>query len=420
MKRNISGGLAVVAIGALTLTGCSTKAASNESSSSGGVKTDVGVTDSEITLGVQTDMSGIFKTVGLAITHGDEIWADEVNAAGGICGRKVKLDIVDIAYKADNAVPTYQAQKSKILGLLQVIGAPAMSALKQQVTNDKVLATASSPSSINLDSESILEVGATYDVEMINGWSYLAKTGKIKDGDTVGHIYLDSEFGQNGLMGTKAYAKKHDLKVVEAPLSGTDTDLTATITKLKSEGVKAIAITTAPAAGASAAIQMKTQGLTVPLLASAASFAPNLLKDQGATDALTELMVAMNSNAPYSADLPAAKKIRSEYEAKGLTDEPSTYVPYGYTAGKVWEAILKQACDAGDLTRQGILDAKKKVTNLSTDGLMGDLDYSVPGASPTPESFVLGVDASAQGGLKIVEEKFASDEAKEYKAPHQK
>ena len=81
-------------------------------------------------------------------------------------------------------MPTYQTQKTKVLGLLQVIGAPAMAALKAQVTSDKVLTTASSPSSVNLDSPSILMIGTTYDVEMINGWNYLAKTGKIHDGDT--------------------------------------------------------------------------------------------------------------------------------------------------------------------------------------------------------------------------------------------
>ena len=420
MNRRTSTAATALVLSGLVLTACSTKATTESAQSSGGVKTDVGVTDSEITLGVQTDMSGIFKAAGLAITHGDQIWANEVNAAGGICGRKIALDIVDIAYKADNAVPTYQTQKTKVLGLLQVIGAPAMAALKAQVTTDKVLTTASSPSSVNLDSESILMVGATYDVEMINGWSYLAKNGKVHDGDTVGQIYIDSEYGQNGLLGTKAYAKAHGLKVVEAPLAGTDTDLTATITKLKSEGVTAIAITTAPAASASAAIQMKTQGLSVPLLASAGSFAPSLLKDDTAASALSELATVMNSNAPFSADLPAAKKIRDEYAAKGVTDEPSTYVPYGYTAGKVWEAILKQACSDGDLTRQGILDAKAKIKGLTTDGLTGDLDYSVPGAPPARESFVLGIDKSAQGGLKIIEDKSASADAKKYKAPHQK
>lgn len=420
MNRRTASAATTLALGALVLSACSTKAASEQSGKSGDVKTDIGVSDSEITLGVQTDASGIFKAAGLGITHGDEIWADEVNAAGGICGRKINLDIVDIAYKAENAVPTYQTQKTKVLGLLQVIGAPAMAALKAQVTSDKVLTTASSPSSVNLDSPSILMIGTTYDVEMINGWNYLAKTGKIHDGDTVGHIYIDSEYGQNGLLGTKAYAKDHDLKVVEAPLAGTDTDLTATITKLKSEGVKAIAITTAPAAAGSAAIQMKTQDLNIPLLASAASFAPSLLKDDTAATALSDLATVMNSNAPYSADLPAAKKIRDAYAAKGFTDEPSTYVPYGYTAGKVWEGILTRACDDGDLTRQGILDAKSKVTGLQTDGLTGDLDYSVPGAPATRESFVLGVDKSAEGGLKIIEDKSAAEEAKKYKAPYQK
>lgn len=108
MKRNLTAGVAAITISPLALAACSTRASNDEAQASGDVKTDFGVTEDEITLGMQTDMSGIFKTVGLAITHGQEIWADEVNAAGGVCGRDIKLDIVDIAYKADNAVPTYQ------------------------------------------------------------------------------------------------------------------------------------------------------------------------------------------------------------------------------------------------------------------------------------------------------------------------
>ena len=69
---------------------------------------------------------------------------------------------------------------------------------------------------------------------------------------------------------------------------------------------------------------------------------------------------------------------------------------------------------------QGILDARKKVTGLDTEGLTGDLDYSVPGAPGTRESYVLGVDPEAEGGLKIVQDKFASEEAKQYKAPYEK
>ena len=51
-------------------------------------------------------------------------------------------------------------------------------------------------------------MGATYDVEMVNGFDYLLKKGKIKEGDKIGHIYFEGEYGANGLAGSKYFAEQ--------------------------------------------------------------------------------------------------------------------------------------------------------------------------------------------------------------------
>ena len=58
-------------------------------------------------------------------------------------------------------------------------------------------------------------VGATYEVEMINVLDYLLKEGKIKEGDKIGHIYFEGEYGAGGLAGSKYFAKQHGMTVVE-------------------------------------------------------------------------------------------------------------------------------------------------------------------------------------------------------------
>ena len=67
----------------------------------GGVKTDKGVTDTTITLGIMGDNTGVFKNLGAGLNAGNQLWADDVNAAGGICDRQIQLEIVDHGYKAD-------------------------------------------------------------------------------------------------------------------------------------------------------------------------------------------------------------------------------------------------------------------------------------------------------------------------------
>ncbi|MFV0534221.1 MAG: ABC transporter substrate-binding protein, partial [Cumulibacter sp.] len=365
---------------------CSTKSSDGgDSTSADGLKTDVGVSDSEIRLAVMTDLSGPYKAGGLAIAAGNQLWADTVNSAGGICGRDIVLDMQDTVYKVDVAVPQYASVAQDDLGVLQLGGSHILSALKEKMTADDVLSTPAGWAAGNLDREQIMLVGQTCDVEMINGLSFMQEQGMLADGDKIGHIWQDAEYGQNGKMAVDWYAEQHDLDVVSMPISTTDTDMTATVTKLKSEGVDLIAITTTPAATGSIALQNAEQGLSVPMIGNNQAFQPQLLDDPAMVDALSDFYM-VSSTAPFSADLELSKQIAEDY-ADSTDDEPSVGVPMGYSTGMVWEAVLNEACDSGDMTRKGVLEAKKKVTSLDTEGLTGTLDFSKDGEPSTREAF---------------------------------
>ena len=421
MNKRITTLTAGTMLVALAVTGCSTKAKESSgggSGASGSLKTDVGVTDKEINLAVQTDTSGVFKVLGLGLTHGNELWAEDVNKAGGICGRTVKLDIQDNGYKADNALPLYETQKATNLGFVQLLGSPILAALKQKIIADKVTSATASWASSNLDAPEVLMIGQTYDIEIINGLAWMQKQGKIADGDKIGHIYIDSEYGQGGLMGSEAYAKDHDITVIKAPVGGTDTDMTATITKMKSEGVKAIAITTAPGAVSSAVVQNVAQGLNVPVIGSNPTFSPTMYTDQTVAEGLKNFYL-ISSTAPYGSDNELAKKVAKKYEARSK-EAPNIGVMQAYVTGLVWGEVLKQACSDGDMTREGVLKAKAKVTSVNSQGLGGALDFSKEGAPSSREAYILQPDQAAPDKLKIAAELFESDEAKKYKAPHEK
>ncbi|WP_439382737.1 ABC transporter substrate-binding protein [Amycolatopsis lexingtonensis] len=416
MKRtHLAAALAAV----LVLSACSTKAGDSGSSGSdsSGVKTGKGVTATEVTLGVMTDKSGVFKNLGLGVTQGNELWAKDFNAAGGVCGRQVKLEEVDHGYKADTAKTLYPQVEPKVLGFVQLLGSPVVAALKQNLATDKAVAAPASWSSELLDNPYVMIVGTTYDLEIIDGLSYLREQGLIKDGDTIGHVYIDGEYGKNGLRGSQFYAKKHSLTVKEVKITSTDSDLTNVVTGLKGAGVKAIVLTTTPAQTGSAVATNKALGLNVPVLGNNPTFDPALLKSPaaGALDKLT--IVA--SSVPFSADLPKAKDVAAKYKA-AYKETPNGGVPYGYAVGEVWGAVLKKACENKDLTRDGIAAALKQTTSASTDNLVAALDFSKPGTPATRQVYAATPDASAEGGVKYVKPLFEAPEAKEYVAPHQK
>jgi len=75
------------------------------------------------------------------------------------------------------------------------------------------------------------------------------------------------------------------------------------------------------------------------------------------------------------------------------------------------------ACDAKDLTRQGVLTALHQVSGLDTGGLIaGTLDYTKTGQPPSRSVYISKVDASVPGGLRVVEGPVEAAPAKTYQA----
>jgi ABC-type branched-subunit amino acid transport system substrate-binding protein len=403
----------------LLLTACSTKGGgTTDTSSTDGLKSGVGVTDKEITLGVMTDQTGAFKSLATAITHGNELWVKDFNAAGGVCGKQVKLEVVDHGYKADTAKTLYPQLEPKVLGFMQLTGSPIMAALGKNIEADKLTTTPASWSSELLSNPYVMIVGTTYDVEMIDGLSYLQKQGLISDGDAVGHIYVDGEYGANGLRGSKYYAQQHNLKLTETKITSSDTDLTNVVTGLKGQGVKAILLTTTPTQTGSVAAANKALGLNVPILGNNPSFDP-VLHQSPAAGALDKMYIVA-STVPFSADIPKAKEIAQKYQAAGFKEPPNAGVPYGYAVAEVWGAVLRKACESKDLTRDGIHQAMRQTTSADTGNLVAALDFGKAGAPATRQVYVAQPDASAAGGQKYVQQLFEADQAKTYKAPHEK
>lgn len=210
------------------------------------------------------------------------------------------------------------------------------------------------------------------------------------------------------------------MQVVEAKVSASDTDMTATMTKLKEEGVKAIALAVTPGALGSVALQNVVQGMNVPMIGNNPTYSVTLLKDPQISSALQDLFYFINSVDAYSdTDNPKMAEIAKKYDAK-YDEEPEKAIPSGYVFGMAFEQILKKACDNGDMTRAGILKAREQITKVDTKGLTGDLDLSKHGEPTSREAYILKVNPSVPTGLEKTGDLFSSDEADSYKTPHQK
>ena len=83
-----------------------------------------GITDKEIVLGVHLDLSGPIAFWGVPQRNGHLMAIEEINAAGGIHGRKIKLIVEDNGYDPKKAVLASQKliQQDKVFAIVGALG----------------------------------------------------------------------------------------------------------------------------------------------------------------------------------------------------------------------------------------------------------------------------------------------------------
>ncbi|WP_371413926.1 ABC transporter substrate-binding protein [Streptomyces lunaelactis] len=409
--------VAVLAVLALTVVGCSEKATNGDGGGkdAGGVKTGDGVTAKTITLGVLTDMTGVYASLGKSVTQAQQLWAKQTNASGGICGRTVELTIRDHGYDPQKAVAAYTELEPKVLGFAQFIGSPFVAAVKQRIDGqDKGLVLPQAWSASLLGSPYVRVVGATYDIETINAVDYLLTQKRIAKGDKIGHVYFEGDYGENALTGSKYAAGQAGLTVVEQKIKPTDNDMSAQVAALKKAGVKAVVISAGPRQAASLVGVAAAGGFNVPVIGNNSAFAPQLLATPAGPALMKDYYVAA-STLPIGAPDAGPAKLAKEYAAAYPKDGLDNGVVAGYTAAGVYGEVLKKACADKDLTREGI--DKALLTLSSYDSGFGIThDFSDPAVPSTRQSLIMKPDNKVPGGLKVVQPATVAKAAESYKA----
>ncbi|MEU6673105.1 ABC transporter substrate-binding protein [Streptomyces sp. NPDC046925] len=414
MKRSAATVTALAAL--LAVAGCSSKAGDGEGAKedAGGVKAGVGVSAKTIDLGVLTDMTGVYATLGKSVTQAQQLYVKQTNADGGICGRKLKLTVRDHAYDPQKAVAAYTELEPEVLGFAQFIGSPFVAAVEQRVDADKALVLPQAWSANLLGSSYVRVVGSTYDLETINAIDFLMKEKGLKKGNKLGHVYFEGDYGENALKGSRYMAKKSGLTVVEQKIKATDNDMTAQVAALKKAGVKGIVISAGPRQAASLVGVAAAGRFDVPIIGNNSAFAPQLLGTQ-AGPALAKNYYVASPTLPIGADTAAAKKLVTDYKAAYPKDSLDNGVTAGWTAASIFGEALKKACESKDLTREGVDKALLTISDYDT-GFGVSQDFSDPKAPSSKESVILRPDKSATGGMKVVREPGAADATEGYTA----
>jgi ABC-type branched-subunit amino acid transport system substrate-binding protein len=410
--------LLATALAALLLagTGCSSKAGSPGSTADGadGIKAGPGVTDKTIRLGALTDLTGPYATLGKSIVQAQQMWADEVNARGGICDRRIEIVVKDHGYDVQKAVTAYADLSQDVVALPQVIGSPVMAALLDDIERDKVLTFPQAWAASLLDRDAVQVLGTTYDIDMIAAVDFLTRTKGLSKGDTIGHVYFEGDYGANALEGSRWAAKKAGLKLSGQKIKATDTDLSAQVSALRKKGVKAILISAGPAQTASLVGVAASRGLKVPVVSSAPGYAPQLMKTPAAP-ALAAMLNVVSAAPAVSSDLAGVRKMVAAYKKKYPDSLVDSGVLSGYSAAQLMGTDLKKACENGSLAREDVVEAHRSQSGVDV-GLGTAQDFSDKAQPANTSTYVHKPDAKAVGAAVNVEDAHTAPGVEQYLA----
>lgn len=392
---------------ALTVTGCSTKGDKSAAAAGG-----PGVTDSTIKLGMLLDLSGAFASSGKTSNVASQFAVEEINAAGGVCGRKIELVIRDHGYDVQKAVTAYDEVAPQVFSFLNIYGSPMTNAVRDKVAGDDMLVGLTAFAPTLLGDPHLIVVGPTYDIQAVNSVDWLVRQGKLKAGDTLGHIYLQGEIGDSSYKGSRYAADKLGLKLVGQQIKATDADMTSQVNAMKAAGAKAVLLDATSKQTAAVAGTAQAVGLDVPIVGGVASFATSLLSTS-AGPALLKQYHRVSGIGLLGAETPAVKKLVEAWKAKN-SEQPESggAVVLAYVTTYLFAKIIGSTCD--NLTREGVLAAREKVTSFTMEGLMPTLDLSNPAQPTSRESQIHRPDKAVYAGMKVVEDFKASELAKQY------
>jgi ABC-type branched-subunit amino acid transport system substrate-binding protein len=103
--------------------------------------TNDGISATEIVIGTHQDLSGPIKGWGVPVSNGMKMAVEEINAAGGVQGRKIKLVVEDSGYDPKKAVLASQKliERDKIFAMVGPMGSPTVLAAQDILLDAGVL-----------------------------------------------------------------------------------------------------------------------------------------------------------------------------------------------------------------------------------------------------------------------------------------
>jgi branched-chain amino acid transport system substrate-binding protein len=232
-----------------------------------------GVTDTEITIGLTTPLSGPAAAWGnTAVAM--EAWTRYLNDQGGIHGRKIKVELKDDGYNPGRAVANLKEMKDSVFLNVGLLGSAVLNAAKDDVAEYKLLTVNpyGNPAIWAKQPKNKLRYVFVNYPDYADEGEFLVKQSVERLGaKKIGVFYQNDDYGKGGLEGVNRGIKGLGGK---ASLAGavayevTDRELGTHALKLKESGADAVIIYSTITHGANVVKEMAKAGYRPKIVAS--------------------------------------------------------------------------------------------------------------------------------------------------------
>ena len=369
---------------AVVLAACSstTSNATSTTSAGGGTSSAIpvsafsdhtGVTSSSVTVGnISTQTEGLFKGAPV----GTQAYADYVNAAGGVNGRKITVNAGDDGFQGttNKALTTVAVQSDFALvgsfSLEDSYGSPVIAA-NPTVSNVSVALSQAASDLPNTFSVNPVRFGWG-----LGGLAYFKE--KYPDAIThTGAIVSSEPSAQQTWTAEQQAMKSLGYKVIADPTYQiTQSDFNQDVVDMKDAGVKILFLEQLPQNYAGAVIQALNQQDFHPVVVlGAGGYSEAFVPSSGGAANADGVWLDQNTALYLGEDastLPADQAFLHWVQVASPGFKPDLYTLYGWLSGELFVQALKGA--GSDPSRGSLLQQLRKITSFTGGGLTAEVN----------------------------------------------
>lgn len=344
---------------------------------------DPGVTDGKIVLGQSAAFSGPAAQLGIQLHAGAKAYFDQVNAQGGVFGRKIEILKLDDKYEADLAAANTKKliEVDEVFALFGYVGTPTSNAALPLFTKAKVPFFAPFTGAQSLRepfNSQIFNIRASYFDETEHLVERLVRTG-LKN---IAVFYQNDAYGKAGLAGVERALKKINVPMMDvATVERNSIDVAKAVEKLLPKRPDVIIQISAYASCAAYIKTMRKAGYTGQFY-NVSFVGSKALADTLGNDG-PGVIVSQVVPFPWHLATPVVSEYTKVMGKAGIADLNFSSLE-GFIAAKVFVEGLKRA--GRSLTRERLISALESINIGNYD--MGGFDVAFSPGNHNGSKFV--------------------------------